>query len=333
MYSSLLASSTLVVWKALESYGCDSEALFAQAGLDPAHLHDPNARYEYEHVRKLWELAVETTGDPCFSLTAAQFWHPSHFHALGFSWLASASLEDALQRLMRYFRIVTTDPEQLSLEETDEGFEFIVDTSVVQYRGLDEEYDLFFAIVVDACRVSFPEKFSPLRVSLQREAPSCADRFEEFFQAPVTFSAAQNILVFRKEDLTTRLPTGNAELARTNDQVIRHYLSYLDRSDVVMQVKTSLIDQLPSGQVNEESVADALNMSMRTLQRKLHEEGVTYKQLLDETRHELAMQYIHESRSSVSEIAYLLGFSEVSNFSRAFKRWTGASPTEFRLAE
>lgn len=330
MHSSLLASSTLVVWKAVETYGLDARALFERAGLDPASLEDSLARYPYQDVRKVWELAIEESGDPCFALIAARQWHPSNFHALGYAWLASRNLKEALQRLIRYFRVVTTDPEELSLVETDQAYEFLIDTSSVVYRGLDAEYDFVLAILIDACRLSLGEEFNPQRVCLQRSPPSCRDRFADFFGCQPEFDAPNYLLSFDKTALDQQLPTGNAEVARANDQVILRYLAQLNRSDLVMRVKVALIENLPSGQVSKEQVSEILGVSQRTLQRKLHDEGTSFKQLLDETRHELADGYIKNNQVSLGEITYLLGFSEASNFSRAFKRWTGSSPAEFR---
>lgn len=330
MHSSLLASSTLVVWKAVETYGLDARALFERAGLEPARLEDSLARYPYQDVRKVWELAIEESGDPCFALIAARQWHPSNFHALGYAWLASRNLKEALQRLIRYFRVVTTDPEELSLVETDQAYEFLIDTSSVVYRGLDAEYDFVLAILIDACRLSLGEEFNPQRVCLQRSPPSCRDRFADFFGCQPEFDAPNYLLSFDKTALDQQLPTGNAEVARANDQVILRYLAQLNRSDLVMRVKVALIENLPSGQVSKEQVSEILGVSQRTLQRKLHDEGTSFKQLLDETRHELADGYIKNNQVSLGEITYLLGFSEASNFSRAFKRWTGSSPAEFR---
>ncbi len=330
MHSSLLASTTLVVWKAIETYGLDARPLFERAGLDPVSLEDSVARYPYEDVRKVWELAIEETGDPCFALIAARQWHPSNFHALGYAWLASRSLKEALQRLIRYFRVVTTDPEELSLVEVGLAYEFLIDSSQVVYRGLDEEYDFLLAILIDACRLSLGEGFNPQRVCLQRSPPSCRDRYAKFFGCQPEFDSPNYLLSFDKAALDQLLPTGNAEVARANDQVILRYLAELNRSDLVMRVKVALIESLPSGEVSKEQVAESLAVGQRTLQRKLHDEGTSFKQLLDETRRELADGYIKNPQVSLGEITYLLGFSEASNFSRAFKRWTGNSPAEFR---
>ena len=330
MHSSLLASSTLVVWKAYETYGLDGRELFLRAGLDPANLEEPSARYPYAAVRKLWELALQDTGDPCFALTAARQWHPSNFHALGYAWLASRSLKEALQRLIRYFRVVSTDPEELSLIEHPDAYQFLIDNGSVVYRSLDEEYDFFLAILLDACRLSLGEAFRARRVRMQRARPSCGDRYEAFFGGAVEFEAPEYSLFFDKPALERLLPTGNAEVARANDQVILAYLAQLRRDDLVMRVKVALIERLPSGQVSKEQLSETLGVSLRTLQRKLRDEGTSFKQLLDETRQDLAQGYVRNPQVSIGEITYLLGFSEVSNFSRAFKRWTGLAPAEFR---
>jgi AraC-like DNA-binding protein len=326
----MLASCGLILWKTLESYGLDSHALFVKAGLDPERFRDPDARFSFSAIRNLWKLSLEATWDPCLGIRAARYWHPSNFHAAGFAWMASASLKDALERTVRYFRIVSTDPERLSLVETDDDFRFIIDTADVRERGLDEEYDLLMAIIVDMCRTSYGPTFKPLLVMMERPAPPCAKEFVEYFGAPVQFSSETNLLAFDKEDLTKQLPTANAELAHANERIVMEYLSYLDRSDIITRVKTRLIDSLPSGRVTEESIADALHLSRRSLQRRLKEEGTSYTQVLDETRRQLAAQYVRHSRLSINEITYLLGFSEPSNFSRAFRRWTGASPTAYR---
>ena len=144
------------------------------------------------------------------------------------------------------------------------------------------------------------------------------------------FDAPEYSLHFDKPALERLLPTGNAEVARANDQVIMAYLAQLQRNDLVMQVKVALIERLPSGPVSKEQLSEALGVSLRTLQRKLADEGTSFKQLLDETRRDLAEGYIKNTQVSIGEITYLLGFSEVSNFSRAFKRWTGLAPAEFR---
>lgn len=325
------ASQALMVWKALESYGCDPVKIFARAGLEAEKLTDPAARYTDVALAELMDIAVAETGDPAFGLRVAEFWHPSTLHALGYAWMASASLRDAFSRAIRFFRMVT-DNEQVETEESGDEFRLRIIIPPHAHRSADAGYDAFMAVVVVMCRTSLGEDFRPLRIIMQRPEPDCPVRFTEFFGAPVEFSAPENIVVIKRSDLDKPLPTANSDLARASDQIITEYLARLDRSNVGAQVKAKLLDFLPSGEAGQEAVAASLNLSLRSLQRKLHNEGVTFKDLLDDTRRELAGRYIKESGMSAKEVAYLLGFSEPSNFTRAFKRWTGVSPTEYREA-
>ena len=143
------------------------------------------------------------------------------------------------------------------------------------------------------------------------------------------FDCDKDCIIFDRESWRKRLPTGNAELAHTNDLVIKRYIAQMDRTHLANRVREKLLDHLPSGHANQDWTARALNMSTRSLQRQLREEGTSYKWILDEVRQELARQYMQDPKMPIKEVTFMLGFSEVSNFTRAFKRWTGQ--TRLRL--
>ena len=126
------------------------------------------------------------------------------------------------------------------------------------------------------------------------------------------------------------LPAANAELARHNDAVVMALLARMDRDDVIARLRALLVELLPSGECSKETVAARLNMSDRSLQSRLATRGTSYRALLNETRRELAEQYIRQGLHSVSEVTYLLGFADVSSFSRAFRSWEGLSPSEYK---
>ncbi|MFQ6023678.1 MAG: AraC family transcriptional regulator [Acidiferrobacterales bacterium] len=327
-YSSL-ASSALMIWKALESYGCDTRALFQQAGLDPAKMRDPNARYPDTAFPTLWARAVQASKDPAFGLTVARFWHPASFHALGYSWFASDTLKDALERAARYF-LLLTDKEELIVKESGDEIKIVLHNPDPRHPTADEDVDAALGTIVAMCRASYGRHLNPRCVMMQRESPADRGAFLQLFRAPIEFKASENALHFDRQALLTPLPTANAELARANDRVVTDYLARFERGSVRRQVEQKLLEQLSSGHVSQESVARALHMSLRTLQRRLKQEGSSYKQLLDQTRRDLAARYLRESHLTVGEITFLLGFSEAANFTRAFKRWHGLSPSEFR---
>ncbi len=329
MQASTITSWARLVWSALQYYGHEPVAVFEEAGLDPSALHNANARYPVSRMIRLWGLAEAKTQDPCFGLVASSYWHPTTWHALGYSWLASKTLFEAFERLVRYSTIIT-DVAEMKMEESREKFRFTIRSRSADLIPPGITMDTVLATLVSMCRKSYGEEFKPLLVTMVHEDKGCGDRFTEFFRASIQYSAPEYALCVGKQELTEPLATANIELARANDQVIVAYLAKFNRDAIVMRVKDRLIDQLPTGNLTEESVAEALNMSQRSLQRKLRDEGTTYKQVLDKTRRELAEKYIESSLLTLNEIAYLLGFAEPSSFSRSFKRWNGVSPSFYR---
>ncbi len=330
MYYTTLASGSLPVWRAIDSYGLDAEAIFKEAGLDPEKLHRPNARYKDTKLYQLWKLAVHYTGDPAFGLTVAQAWHPTNAHALGFSWLASRTLMDALQRLERYIRVLS-DKSNVSLRNIGSVTTLTISNPVSTCPSADEYNDAGLALIIRLCRMSYGEEFNPVKLTMKRPLPSELDRYELCFRAPIEYASKENSIFFRTSDLEQELPTANAQLALENDKIVADYLSRYQRSNLTLQVRYKIIEQLASGKVSQESVAESLVTSLRNLQRNLKKEGASYKILLEDVRRELAAHYMEQSEMSINEITFLLGFSEPANFSRAFKRWTGVSPSEFRL--
>lgn len=330
-HSSALSSWVLLIARAIDSYGYDSAELFARLGLDHSRLRDPGARFSYPALTRLWMLAAKVTRDPCFGLTVASLWHPTTLHALGYSWFASANLEEAYERVQRYSRFLNTAANGvLRTEKSANSYCLILDPSRINPAPATVAIDAGLAMLVNMSRASYGARFRPLRVSLQRSEPDQSERFTDLFEAPVAFSQAENALWLDPEMVSEPLATANPELARINDLVVTDYLAKLDRKDLTMQVKSKLIERLPSGQVSEEGIASSINISQRSLQRRLREQGVSFKQLLESTRRELSLLYVRDPQHSFNEVAFLLGFAEHSNFSRAFKRWYGKSPSQYR---
>lgn len=330
MHATTLSSVALMFWKTLEQdYQLNSESLFREAGLDPAKIYDPNYRYSDAGMYKLWELALEQTKDECLGLKVAQHIQATTLHALGFAWLSSSTLKDALERLVRYYRLIT-DVEKLGLVEGDTYYtlRLVRKTSDTDY--IVQDYDTFFATITIMCRALYGDAYSPKLIKMERSEPGCLAEMNAFFNTDLQFATGENSIQFDKANMLRTLPSGNAELARESDQIIARYLSKLDKDDTVLQIKAKLLEHLPSGNITEEEVAKSLNMSIRTMQRKLKVLDQSYKQIMDDTRRELALEYVRQADVPVTTITFMLGFSEPANFTRAFKRWTGQSPSDFR---
>lgn len=326
-----LTSWAKAIKAALDASGIDSAALFVEAGLDMAALADSNARYPLENTTKLWRLAIEATQDPNFGLTVARHTNQTTFHALGFSLMASATLKECFETLVRYFHIAT-DAAELAFERDGDGYKFVIHPLKSEPQPANEATDAMMAIIIRLCRALAGRDFRAQKVLFRRPAIGDASIFEKVFKAPLHFGEAETAIYFDVESLERPLAAGNAELARHNNQILARYLERFEKHNVANRVHTCLVNQLPYGEPSQEKVAESVNMSLRNLQRKLVAEGTSYKEILNQTRKDLALSYMTDSSYSISEIAYLLGFSDTSSFSRAFKRWTDKAPSEFRAS-
>jgi len=330
MLFSTITSWARLIWEGLQTYGVDADTVFREAGLDPGALNDSGARYPVASMTRLWRLAQESSGDPCFGLTAAEQWYPTTWHGLGYAWLASATLEEALRRLVRYSAVISTAAD-FSLVELEDRFRLVL--TAHRESGVEPiavVMDAVTANVVHMCRVTYGEDFNPVRIELGHSGMGCRKRRREFFRCPIQYDAGENAVEIDRKVACKPLSTANADLAHANERVISDYLAELGGGRVAMRVRARLVDGLPSGDVTEKSVAEALHMSPRTLQRRLSEENTTYKKVLEETRRQLAERFIRDRNLTLNEITYLLGFSEISSFSRSFKAWTGMAPTMYR---
>ena len=324
-----IASWALIVWRALESYGIDPRPVFQRAGLDPDLLSDPRARYPVLRLRAAWIDAVRLSGDPCFGLTAANHWHPTSWHALGIAWLASRTLKDGFERIARYGRMISTAAE-CALTRCGDSYRFSVDARASDLSPAPETLDAAFAVLVRMIRMSWGQEFKPLGIALARPAPECTDPLNDYFGCDVRFAVPRSHIVMSVEDAERPLFTANADVLAATDSAIAAYLANMTDSDVVSRARALIAKELSSGGVSDDFIAAALHMSVRTFQRRLSEEGTTYKKLLQDVRRELAFRYVADETLSITEISYLLGFSEPSSFARVFKRWTGRAPSEAR---
>jgi len=327
---SIFAPAMGAIWKQLEEYGIDPEPVFRAEGVDPETMFDAGARISFDRYQRLDVRAAQLSKDPFFGLKGAEHFRPAHLGALGFAWLASSSLRTALQRMSRYARMIQ---EKLTIDLDEDGELFHVRIDAHQ-PALDEKIreEGQLAAVTKFCRVISGNSFSPAKVCFQQKKPADTGYHYEFFRCPIEFEAPATALAIRLADADRRLTGSNEELARLNEHIVVKYLAHSARNDTVNRVKAAIIDGLSNGLVTEASIARELHTTPRNLHRKLQKKDTTFKQLLNEIRKDLALQYIQDRSKTLTEISFMLGFSEASSFSRAFKAWTGKPPSEARQA-
>ena len=324
----ILATWVRAVVRALDAAGCNGEALLAQAGFDRRDLEGATTRCPLANSGRLWEISVAATGDPAFGLKVASHLKPTTFHALSYGLCASSTLKEAFERIQRYCH-VGSDAVDYDFFKTGAHYHCIIKPlEILPFEAIDA----LVAANLRMCRSLIGREFSPVAIELARPRPSRMEDFERLLRAPLKFGALQNRLVFDAESLERPLEGGNPELAHYNDVIALQYIARIERDDIEARVREVIVQRLEGREPSQDEVAERLHVSARTLQRKLADCDTTYKEILDETRHALALAYLSAPDHSVNDVTYLLGFSSSSCFTRAFRRWTGLSPSHWRAS-
>lgn len=327
---SLLATLVLPVAQALRLRGIDPLAVFESLGIDMACAANPDWRVPQVRFSALMARAVELSEDEAFGLVAAEQLQPQVLHGLGLAWLASDTVYDGLKRTARFAQFVSSGA-SLQLHEA-EGCVHATFAGATGAASVPATVDYAVGVLVRMCQLTLGEFLAPLRVRMARPPPGDPARWEYMLCARVEFACAQTCITWPLGEIAEPLVTGDPQLARANDEQTRAYLANVLPGDTSQEVADALLRLLPDGVPDPDALAAALHLSRRTLQRRLRQQGTSYQGLLRDTRLALAHRYLCDEGRSVLEVAYLLGFSDPSTFSRAFKRWTGLAPAAYRRA-
>jgi AraC-like DNA-binding protein len=313
-----------------QHYGVDPEPLLAKAGIDAHRAAVSGSRVSREAILQLWELAAAATHDPSVGLVIGSKVRATTFYALGMAFLTCETLTESLEILCRYYRVIATVPLELKLQAGAKVSRLEIAYIDPAYPLAPIPFDSFIASIVGLCRLAMSPEFNPVEVRLAFADNHRGGDYEALFKAPVVFGTNKNALVFATDELNVPLPGRSADVLHASDRILDNYLAALNPDEISTEVRKLLLTLLPTGHANQELVSKRLHMSRSTLHRRLRDENTNYKELLDDTRRSLAIEYVREGSYALGYIAFLLGFSDQSNFSRAFRRWTGQSPKAFR---
>lgn len=307
------------------------DAILKTAGLTRRQVSDPDAQIPFHKHAALFTLAAEATGDDCFGLHLSTVVAPKQAGVLGYVLLNSATLGEVLVNLVRYHRVLTEGPEfDFTVGKKESVFvDRIADPLVVDER---QAVEFRLGVIYRFCQLITGRNLRLNRVEFQHAKPKSAHIVSQVFGAPVRYGRDRNAMVLEGKLINLPIETADNELVKILKRHCRSILGARPKAnDFVFEVQQLITNLLPSGQPKIDAVAQELGMSSRTLMRRLADQGLTYKSLLDEVRRKLALQYLKDRRINLKQIAYLLGYSEASAFYHAFRRWTGSTPVQHRL--
>jgi len=310
--------------------GLDPGPLLCKAGLSLAQLQDRDARVEAASQIAFLNLVADALSDEVLGFHLAEAFELREADLLYFVLASSATLGEAMARAERYSTITNEGVQLQRREESDLRLRY---SNVGVARHTDRHQVEFWArTLVRICQTLTGTSIKPIRVSFAHPRCGASGELDALFGCEVAFASEHDDVVFARGASQLRLvhadPYLNQVMIRSCDQVLSHQARLA--SSIRVRVENTLAPLLPHGTARAGEVARALGMSERTLARRLAEEGLTFLAVLDDMRKELALHYLADASLSISRIAWLLGYQEVSGFTHAFRRWTGQAPTQTR---
>lgn len=307
--------------------GLDADALLKQVGLSPGLLHSPQARVSAKHYGALWRLVATTLDDEFFGQDSRRMKSGS-FAMLCHSLIGCETLGQAMDRSLRFYALFLDD---ICCNLNNEGAE----ASIALHARLDPPrvfaHEVLLMLLHGVACWLVGRRIPIKRAQFSYDEPAHSPEYRLMYSTHLSFQAPHTAIVFDAANLA--LPVVQ------NDRTVKEFLrnapenilvKYKNVSSLGARIRRRLRQSLPGELPEFEVLAAEMNMTPATLRRRLHEEGTFYQSIKDQLRRDLAIGYLSHTKRSAMDIGLELGFSERSAFHRAFKKWTGASPGEFR---
>lgn len=317
-----------MVLKACESTHVDTDELLHLAGIDRKVVEDPDGEVSFSQMRAFWQNAFRLSGDPYLGIHAAQHVEIGDYKCLDYLTVHAATVGASMQNFCRYMILINT---WIHWEIEEQNDEVILRMSSNAGAIPPHSYEFVFAIYTKRVRQITSDNWIPEVVHFPFPAPTNIQPHRDYFKTSVQYDAPVGEFVISRESWNEPVPNSDQQLYKVMDEHARMLMAQRPMpDDFVGVVRKEIVRELHGGEALRDTIAEKLHMSPRTLQRRLDENGVAYADLLDDVRSELAKAKLQGGDLSLAEIGFLLGFSEQSSFNRAFKRWTGKTPREYR---
>lgn len=321
---------------AVSSFGHDPQPLLEQYGLDNARLAEAGARLSIPRYMRLGHAAIQLTGQPGLGLRMGRLSHISQAGLAGVTAAQAPNVREAARTLICFEALYGSNYRGQSSFHEDAQGAWLRFYSISPYNG----YNRF---VVDSILASWLQQLSSLsgtevraeKIEIEFDAPDYAEAYQDLSPQPVAFTATTNQLRLNQSTLALRNPQHCPSTWRHLLQLCEKELEQLTRTRSLRERITGMLGPLLNGgrEPDLDEIAARLKLPAWTLRRKLSEEGTGFRSILNDTRRDLAMTYIRDTEFAFGEIAYLLGFASAEAFQRAFKRWNGQTPGEFRRSQ
>ena len=315
---------------AIEAGGAGVERVLRAFHLERERLVNPHGFMPTADFAALLEEAAAATGDDCFGLHFGARFDSRDIGPLAYVILHSPSIGMAIANAARYLRLHNQGAHVAYVREPPVAYlQHVLIGVPAELRRQHAEYSL--AVALRTIRLMAGSTWSPLEVQFEHKAPADTAEHVRVFGAPVTFGCAAGAFMVDLDFAERQVPAADGRLYPILTRFLDDMLMAMPPEDTFLtSLRRAIGEALRRGKPDLREVAGVMALGTRTLQRRLAEAGVDFTTLVDDTRHRLALRYLADPRNTLTEIAYLLGYSQASAFNRAFRRWTCTTPLQYR---
>lgn len=326
----ILASAADGVIGHIHESGGDVDAIFGRSNIRVDDLDSPFNELDLGGFCTLFEESARQTKNDSFGLQFGADFQPRQLGAIGFAAISSPTLSAALRNMEKYF--------PAHQGQSTFGLLQSADILWLNYRILDpriesrrHDAELSMGVFMNIFRNALGNQWAPLEVCFEHELVGDSRCHEMVFEAPVKFGRRTNALAFRRSDLDAIMPESDPYLYSVIESFLKSRTEMtVDPTDFALMVRHQIKIQLNEVPLTAKEIARILGVTNYSFQRQLKEHGLSFRDLLKAAREELALHYLHDESLPLTEVAAMLGYSELSAFSRAFRSWTGMSPQRYR---
>lgn len=324
------ASSTLALVAYLERQGVLNRAHVEDIlHIDIPSLENPDLRVPADNHYRLWEYAEQVTGNPGVGLQAGQVVDPERMGLVGYVFFNCDNLGQAVTQYVRLHRLIN--------ETVTLSFEQVGELAILTWQPdapthyCRQDMDRTLAAALSRTRHFIQPSIHAEWAEIAHPQPAYAAEYEKLLGGPVQFGCPVTRLAFESRHLSHLIPHRNPYVYSAVLKQVNSVLARLQpKRSFGRKIRKLISMQMSTNRIDADSLAKQCHMSRQTLYRKLKKEGLGFHELVEQVRKDKALRYVAADQYALGEIAFLLGFSELSAFSRAFKRWTGIAPAQYR---
>lgn len=327
----VLASAASGIIDMIKNHGGDADSILGNSGISTSSIISPAQELDLKKYCNLFDTSAKLTNNHYFGLSFGSSFKPINFGAIGYLTINSPTLSAALNNFSRYFP-AHQDNSIVSLTQNQELYQFNYEITDPRILNRRQDAEVSIAMFYNIFKHCLGEKWNPIEVHFSHhKIDENIAVYEKLFGCPILFNQSTNSILFRRSELNCIMPNSDPMLFAVLEPYLskrRHARSSPD--DLFMEIKHFVKTNIGESVPTIASIAKNFSLSTVELQRQLKNKGFSFNDILKITRKELALKYIGETDMKLTEVAFALGYSELSAFSRAFKYWTSMSPQMYR---